>query len=80
MEPRCEQVIKRIQHALLAQSYSAWENFVTERQLNQALAKKMVGRLMNRVCQLAFAQWVAVMERVRARRQDDVKNVDDEAW
>ena len=48
-EPRCEQVIKRIQHALLAQSYSAWENFVTERQLNQALAKKMVGRLMNRV-------------------------------
>jgi len=75
---------------------------VTERQLNQALAKKMVGKLMNRVsttalrsslgrvahtdgaplqlCQLAFAQWVAVMERVRARRQDDVKNVDDEAW
>ena len=79
---------------------------MTERQLNQALAKKMVGKLMNRVstmttacerrsslgcvahtdgaplqlCQLAFAQWVAVMERVRARRQDDVKNVDDEAW
>ena len=53
---------------------------MTERQLNQALAKKMVGRLMNRVCQLAFAQWVAVMERVRARRQDDVKNADNEAW
>ena len=77
---------------------------MTERQLNQALAKKMVGKLMNSVsttacerrsslgcvahtdgaplqlCQLAFAQWVAVMERVRARRQDDVKNVDDEAW
>ena len=32
------------------------------------------------LCQLAFAQWVAVMERVRARRQDDVKNADNETW